>query len=67
VLPPKTIGNLITLDRQFNDWPAADSVMTPGNTVAGYQAYGALLNDATLGNTYVIGINATSSVIEVAA
>ena len=60
-LVPKTIGNLITLDGQFNDWPAADSLMTPGNTVAGYQAYGALLNDATLGNTYVIGINATSS------
>jgi serralysin len=54
-----TIGNLITLDGQFTDWPAADAVMTPGNTVAGYQVYGALLNDATLGKTYVIGIDAT--------
>src|ERR1700737_292569 len=54
-----TIGNLITLDGQFTDWPAADSLMTPTNTVAGYQVYGALLNDATLGKNYVIGINAT--------
>jgi serralysin len=54
-----TIGNLITLDGQFTDWPAADSLMKPANTVAGYQVYGALLNDATLGNTYVIGIDAT--------
>ena len=37
------------------------SLMTPGNTVAGYQVYGAFLNDATLGNTYVIGIDATAS------
>ena len=56
-----TIGNLITLDGQFTDWPAADSVMTSGNTVAGYQVYGAFLNDATLGNTYVIGIDATAA------
>ena len=35
--------------------------MTPGNTVAGYQVYGAFLNDATLGNTYVIGIDATAA------
>jgi Ca2+-binding RTX toxin-like protein len=54
-----TIGNLITLDGQFTDWPAVDSVMTPGNTVAGYQVYGALINDATAGNNYVIGIDAT--------
>src|SRR6202022_4977090 len=54
-----TIGNLITLDGQFTDWPAVDSLMTPTNTVAGYQVYGALLNDATLGNNYVIGIDAT--------
>jgi hypothetical protein len=54
-----TIGNLITLDGQFTDWPAADSLMTPTNTVAGYQLYGALINDATLGKNYVIGINAT--------
>ena len=60
-LVPKTIGNLITLDGQFNDWPAADAVMTPGNTVAGYQVYGALLNDTALGNTYVIGLNATNA------
>src|ERR1700724_2869565 len=54
-----TIGNLITLDGQFTDWPAVDAVMTPTNTVAGYQLYGALINDATLGNTYLIGIDAT--------
>src|SRR6202163_3123052 len=56
-----TIGNLITLDGQFTDWPAADSLMTPTNTVAGYQLYGALINDATLGKNYVIGINATAT------
>src|SRR5260370_30180965 len=54
-----TIGNLITLDGQFTDWPLNDSVMRPVNTVAGYQVYGALLNDTTLGKNYVIGINAT--------
>src|SRR5712664_1141778 len=54
-----TIGNLITLDGQFTDWPAADSLMRPTNTVAGYQLYGALINDATLGKNYVIGIDAT--------
>jgi serralysin len=56
-----TIGSLIALDGQFKDWPAADSFMTPANTVAGYQLYGALLNDATLGSTYVIGIDATAA------
>src|ERR1700759_3399383 len=56
-----TIGNLITLDGQFTDWPTADSVMTPANTVSGYQLYGALLNDTTLGNNYVIGIDATAT------
>ena len=35
--------------------------MTPGNTVSGYQIYGALLNDAALGDTYVIGIDATGA------
>jgi hypothetical protein len=54
-----TIGNLITLDGQFIDWPAADSLMRPGNTVAGYQVFGALINDATLGKNYVVGIDAT--------
>ena len=54
-----TIGNLITLDGQFTDWPAANSIMTPANTVAGYQVYGALLNDTSLGKNYVIGIDAT--------
>jgi serralysin len=56
-----TIGNQITLDGQFTDWLATDSVMTSVNTVAGYQVYGAFLNDATLGNTYVIGIDATAA------
>ena len=59
VVPPTTIGNQITLDGSFSDWPATDMVMNPGNTVSGYQVYGALLNDATLGNTYVIGLDAT--------
>ncbi|MBV8400346.1 MAG: hypothetical protein JOZ58_15225 [Acetobacteraceae bacterium] len=55
------IGNLITLDGTFTDWPASDMIMTPGNTVAGYQVYGALLSDATLGNTDVVGIDATAT------
>src|ERR1700722_1421086 len=54
-----TIGNQITLDGQFTEWLATDALMTSGNTAAGYQVYGAFLNDATLGNTYVIGIDAT--------
>ena len=59
---PVKIGNLITLDGQFRtDWPATDAVVTPANTVAGYQVYGALLNDATLGKNYVIGIDATAT------
>ena len=49
----------ITLDGLFTDWLATDAVMTSENTVTGYQAYGALLNDATLGENYVIGIDAT--------
>ena len=53
--PPTTIANAITLDGTFTDWPAANSVMTSGNTVAGYQVYGAFLS-----NTYVIGIDATN-------
>ena len=59
--PATTIGNLIALDGTFSDWPAADMIMTPGNFVSGYQVYGALLDNATLGNTYVIGIDATAS------
>ena len=58
---PTTIAGTITLDGAFADWPAADSVATPGNTVAGYQVYGALLDDTSLGETYVIGIDATNS------
>ncbi len=56
-----TIAGTITLDGTFTDWPAGDMVMTSTNTVAGYQVFGALLSDATLGDTYVIGIEATSS------
>ena len=56
-----TIGSLITLDGQFADWPTADSLERPGNTVSGYQVYGALINDTTLGKNYVIGINATAT------
>ena len=58
---PTTIGNLIALDGTFSDWPAADIVTNPANVAAGYQIYGAFLNDATLGNTYVIGIDATAA------
>ena len=54
-----TIGNQITLDGQFTDWPLNDIVERPGNTLANYQLYGALINDATLGKNYVIGIEAT--------
>src|SRR5690348_13664776 len=61
VVPPTTIGNLITLDGTFADWPAADIITNPANSAAGYEIYGAFLNDATLGNTYVIGIDATVS------
>ncbi len=60
-VPPTTIGNLITLDGSFSDWPGADVVTNPANVAAGYQIYGAFLNDATLGNTYVIGIDATAA------
>src|SRR5580698_6463413 len=55
------IGNQITLDGQFTEWLATDALMTSGNTAAGYQIYGSFLNDATLGNTYVIGIDATAA------
>ena len=58
---PTTIGKTITLDGTFSDWPAADIVTNPANVAAGYQIYGAFLNDATLGNTYVIGIDATAA------
>ena len=58
---PTTIGNLITLDGTFSDWPAADIITNPANVAAGYQIYGAFLDDATLGNTYVIGIDATAA------
>src|ERR1700733_1641800 len=56
-----TIGSKITLDGQFTDWLATDAVMTSANTVAGYEVYGNFLADATLGNTYVIGIDATGA------
>src|SRR3979411_1152980 len=56
-----TIGNLIALDGQFADWPLNDSLMGPANTVAGYQVYRALIDDATYGKNYVIGIDATVS------
>ncbi|WP_166298507.1 hypothetical protein [Bradyrhizobium sp. 2S1] len=51
-----TIGNL-TLDGRFADWSLNDIVERPGNTVANYQVYGALVDDAT-GKNYVVGINA---------
>ena len=56
-----TIGNQITLDGQFTDWPLNDIVERPGNTLANYQLYGAVINDATLGKNYVIGIEATAT------
>src|SRR6476619_1361673 len=55
------IAGLITLDGTFMDWPATDMVMTSANPATDYQVYGSFLNDATLGNTYVIGIDATAS------
>ena len=55
-----TIGP-ITLDGTFTDWMASEALMTPANTVAGYQVYGALINDATQGGqNYVIGVDATN-------
>jgi hypothetical protein len=61
-------GSLITLDDNFADWPANDMIMTAANTVANYQVYGAFVPNATLtntgaslGNAYVIGIDATST------
>ena len=61
-------GNLITLDDNFANWPANDMIMTGANFVAGYQVYGAFVANATLtntsttlGNTYVIGIDATAA------
>ncbi|MBR0842131.1 VCBS domain-containing protein [Bradyrhizobium liaoningense] len=61
---PVTIGNVITLDGQFADWPAADSLERPGNTVANYQIDGALIDDAG-GKKYVIGIEATDATDQV--
>src|SRR4051794_27093378 len=58
---PTTINNQITLDGAFADWLASNMMMTPANSVAGYQVYGALLNDQALGKTYVLGINATAA------
>ena len=57
-MPTTMIGN-ITLDGQFLDWLPNQLVMTAANTVTGYQVYGALINDATAGQNYVIGIDAT--------
>jgi len=54
------VGN-ITLDGAFGDWPANAMIMTAANAVAGYQVYGTLLADPTLGQTYVIGIDATAA------
>ena len=56
-----TIGNVITLDGQFIDWPLTDAVGIPGNSVAEYGIYGALIDDAALGKNYVIGIEAAVS------
>ena len=56
-----TISNLITLDGNFTDWPAAYNIATANNTVAGYNVFGTELADTTLGNTYVIGIQGTTA------
>ena len=53
-----TIGNLM-LDGGFTDWRATDFVERPENTVANYQVYGALVDDARAGKTYVVGIKAS--------
>ena len=55
-----TVGN-ITLDGTFSDWPISDIVQNQANAVAGYTMYGAFVADPTLGNNYVIGIDATST------
>lgn len=54
-----TIGTLITLDGEFTDWQPSSIVERPTNTVAEYQIYGSLVDDATLGKNYVLGIDAT--------
>ncbi len=41
------IRNVITLDGTFADWPAAKFNHEARKTVAGYQVYRALINDAT--------------------
>ena len=46
-----TIGNLM-LDGGFTDWRATDFVERPENTVANYQVYGALVDDARAGKNY---------------
>jgi serralysin len=51
------MATTITLDGQFTDWPLNDIVERPGNTIANYQVYGALVDDATAGKNYVVGIN----------
>ena len=61
------IANQITLDGTFTDWPTNDMIMLAANAVSGYQVYGALLSDSTLGPTYVIGVDATGSEPVIAA
>ena len=55
-----TIGNLM-LDGGFTDWRATDFVERPENTVANYQVYGALVDDARAGKNYVVGIKAVAT------
>src|ERR1700761_8791686 len=55
-----TIGT-ITLDGSFTDWLAAQSLENAANASPNYQIYGALINDPTLGENYVIGLDATGS------
>ncbi len=61
IVVTKPVVGGITLDGQFTDWNSVDNIANAGNTVAGYQVFGKLVADAALGNTYVIGINATST------
>ena len=55
-----TIGT-ITLDGSFTDWLAAQPLENAANASPNYQIYGALINDPTLGENYVIGLDATGS------
>ncbi len=47
---------LITVDGNFTDWVASEFITTPVNAISGYSLYGTVQGD-----TYFIGIDATSA------